>query len=121
MSEYEKAARAVGFTIQTFGSVQKIARHNTDGAYVVSENGWRYACEDANIMTLEISINGKRMPVLSLKDAQSAWRTHVRDTGIGASGMKPHDGKVFDGKKKVATVSYNGRIWDNNGKEIIPS
>jgi hypothetical protein len=49
ISDYEKAARANGFTVRTFGTVQKIARHKTDGAYVVNENGWRYACEDANI------------------------------------------------------------------------
>jgi hypothetical protein len=49
MSKYEKAARQAGFTVRTFGNTQKIARHETDGKYVVNERGWRYACEDANI------------------------------------------------------------------------
>ncbi len=48
-SAYEKAARAAGFTIRAFGKTQKIARYETDGVYVVSENGWRYACEDAEL------------------------------------------------------------------------
>jgi hypothetical protein len=49
MTRHEQAARSAGFTIRTFGSVQKIARNDADGKYVVSERGWRYACEDAGI------------------------------------------------------------------------
>ncbi len=49
VSVYETAARAAGFEVRTFGKVQKIARGKADGVYVVSANGWRYACEDAGI------------------------------------------------------------------------
>ena len=50
MTSYEQIARAAGFAVRTFGRVQKIARNETDGKYVVSDNGWRYACEDANLL-----------------------------------------------------------------------
>ncbi|CAB4162679.1 hypothetical protein UFOVP785_86 [uncultured Caudovirales phage] len=52
VTKYELAARAAGFTVQTFGkkgnSVQKIVRTAKDGSYCVNERGWRYACEDSN-------------------------------------------------------------------------
>lgn len=28
-------------------------------------------------------------------------------------------GEVYEGKKQIAKVSYNGRIWDLEGKEIV--
>ena len=56
MTEYEKTARANGFRIHKFGDTEKIARSENDGTYVVSANGWRYACEDSGI---ELSSPGK--------------------------------------------------------------
>jgi hypothetical protein len=50
MSKWEAAARAAGFVIRLFGTVEKIARGERDGKYPVNERGWRYACEDANIV-----------------------------------------------------------------------
>lgn len=67
---------------------------------------------------MEISINGKRVAVASLKDARNAWIAYRDESGIGASGLKQHDGKVFQGRKLIATVSYNGRVWDVDGKPL---
>ncbi len=50
MINYEQIARTAGFTIRTFGNTQKIARHNSDGKYVVSIKNWYYACIDANLI-----------------------------------------------------------------------
>lgn len=27
-------------------------------------------------------------------------------------------GQIYDGNKQIASVSYNGRVWDMHGKEI---
>jgi DNA-directed RNA polymerase beta subunit len=67
---------------------------------------------------MEVYIDGVRVVVASLSEASRAWRRHVDETGIGVSGMKRHDGKVFVGKKLVARVSYNGRLWGADGREI---
>ncbi len=66
---------------------------------------------------LEVSINGKRVPVWSLREAQAAWTAYRDQNGI-SSDMKRHDGKIFQGKKLVARVSYNGRLWAPDGREI---
>ena len=71
---------------------------------------------------LEIIINGKRVPVASLREARRAWNAYreqaMYDGLSGADLMGRHDGKVFQGKTKVARMSFNGRIWDNNDVEI---
>ena len=70
----------------------------------------------------------KQEPIVSdLKDAASKFRTFITVNDLGASDLMgkcgyivggPNDGKKL-GKTVIATVSYNGRIWGLDGKEII--
>jgi hypothetical protein len=39
--------------------------------------------------------------------------------GLGASDLRRGFGDVYNGRKKVAHVSYNGRVWGLDGKEIL--
>jgi hypothetical protein len=65
--------------------------------------------------------------VKDLKDAAAKWVAFRDLNELGASDMKgrcgdvvggPNDGKRL-GKTLVARVSYNGRIWGLDGKEVI--
>lgn len=44
---------------------------------------------------------------------------HDLTAGCGSGGNDFTCGKVYDDGKKVGHVSYNGRVWDNDGKEIV--
>lgn len=60
------------------------------------------------------------VPVNSLEGASQAFRGWIRYNGLGGGNLTEHAGKVIrvqDGQI-VARVSYNGRIWDTEGKEI---
>lgn len=54
--------------------------------------------------------------VFSLLGASSTCRTFINKYGLGAGNWT--GGQVFDGKKQIANISYNGRIWDMEGKEL---
>lgn len=75
---------------------------------------------------LGMSGNGSNLfEVEDLKDASRAVRKYIEhnDLGSGCSDdVAFAGGEVYDdGMKHVATVSYNGRVWDakNRGKEIV--
>ncbi len=68
------------------------------------------------------------MPMVTdFKDASSKMRAFVELNDLGASDLAgkcgdiiggPNDGKKL-GTQLLATVSYNGRVWGTDGKEII--
>lgn len=63
-------------------------------------------------MKLKIKLNGHKMKTYEVKNLEEASRlyTSVRDTfGVGSSEISA--GKVYEGRKQLAVVSYNGRIW----------
>ena len=67
---------------------------------------------------LFVTFGRKRFQVDSLRDASDKW-TDFRDrTGGGVSevgnGVEVHD----EAGKLVGSVSYNGRIWLPDGKEL---
>lgn len=63
-------------------------------------------------MELRIKIEGRKIQkinVSSLTDARIIYEA-IRDTGgYGASVLS--EGRVYNGNKKVVTISYNGRVW----------
>jgi hypothetical protein len=62
--------------------------------------------------------DGKRMvSVESLAEASGVCQGYIRRNDLGFGNWT--GGQVFDGKRQVAVVSYNGRIWDMGGKAII--
>jgi hypothetical protein len=65
-------------------------------------------------------LDGKRIvPVESLAEASGVCLGYIDRNDLGFGNWT--GGQVSDGKKQVAIVSYNGRIWDMDGKEIIPT
>lgn len=53
----------------------------------------------------------------SLADAQIAYADARDLSGLGASQWGT--GKVHQGKKPFAMISYNGRAWTKDGKTLI--
>ena len=47
----------------------------------------------------------------TIAECVAAWESARDAEGIGASGMMKNCGNVKIGRKIVATVSYNGRVW----------
>ena len=67
---------------------------------------------------LTFKIDGKpAVTVLSVADAAAKWRQYRDETGEGVS-VLGNGGIVRDGKRIVARVSYNGRIWDEPQREL---
>ncbi len=61
--------------------------------------------------------------VASVKDARDKWDEFVRresEMGGGGCSEVGNGGIVRKGKKIVAKISYNGRVWDTKGNEIQP-
>jgi hypothetical protein len=55
--------------------------------------------------------------VASLEEAQKVCRDYINDTGIGGGNWK--GGEVWEDGVNVARISYNGRIWTPDDKEIV--
>ena len=61
----------------------------------------------------------QEVDVPDLKSASVRFRMWIAETGLGGGNMTKESGKVFDGDQVVARVSYNGRVWDAEDKEIL--
>lgn len=56
--------------------------------------------------------------VADLADAQRKFISWRDRNHLGGGNMTRNCGDVMEGRKIVARISYNGRVWDANGKEI---
>lgn len=54
-------------------------------------------------------------------DASRQFQEWIDDNNFGASDLGSRDGNIYVDGKLSAHVSYNGRVWDAAGKEIIAS
>ena len=54
--------------------------------------------------------------VASLADVSRKCMEYIHRNGLGCGNWT--GGAVHENGKRIATVSYNGRVWDNNDKEI---
>jgi hypothetical protein len=69
----------------------------------------------------------KSVSVASFAQASAAVRKHIDDNdlgaGCGSSLAAFTGGKVVSDRTgravEIARVSYNGRVWDTDGKEIV--
>jgi hypothetical protein len=65
----------------------------------------------------------KSVSVASFAEASAAVRKHIDDNDLGAgcgSGLAFTGGKVVSELGgQLGRVSYNGRVWDTDGKEIL--
>lgn len=67
---------------------------------------------------MTIKIGTMTVPVENFKHAKAMFEAYRDGKDLASSEMKKSDGKVFEGKIQVGRVSYNGRVWDMNDKEI---
>jgi hypothetical protein len=69
-------------------------------------------------LTLSVKIGRQTTIVQSLQSASDEWCKYRNSLELGASESPAV--WVFSDGKKIARVSYNGRIWALDGKEILP-
>lgn len=60
----------------------------------------------------------QKVEVANLSEASMKLRAWVNAWGIGGGNLPKSCGDVRDGRKLVAHVSFNGRVWAPNGEEI---
>ena len=70
---------------------------------------------------MELFIGRQSFKVASLKKASETWRLYEDNEcseGRGGSRRMPTVLVYDDGGNRIARISYNGRVWDNNDNEI---
>lgn len=61
----------------------------------------------------------KPLPVATVKEASEAVRAYIEFRGLGSNAWSAHGvGVVRSGRNAVARISYNGRAWHPDGREI---
>jgi len=60
-----------------------------------------------------------KVAVASLQAASRIVRAYIEATGMGASAMGPGFGDVTADGVVLARISYNGRIWNPEGEEVL--
>jgi len=55
-------------------------------------------------------------PVKTLAEASKACRRYIEEHGLGGGNWT--GGKIYCGRKLVARVSYNGKVWSPDGARL---
>lgn len=63
-----------------------------------------------------ISIKRYIREVSSLREASEVCQRFIKKNDLGGGNWT--GGQVYDQGKQIAEISYNGRAWDTEGKEI---
>jgi len=53
--------------------------------------------------------------VPTMEEASGICKEYIAEWDLGGGNWS--GGQVYDDKKQIARISYNGRIWDLNGNE----
>lgn len=61
-------------------------------------------------------IKPKSISVNSLSEAKKVTQEFIDEYDLGSGNF--HRAPVYEGSKQIASISYNGRIWDMNDNEI---
>ena len=56
--------------------------------------------------------------VNTIAEASMLWRKYRNDNNLGASNSKAT--YIYNKGKRIAHISYNGRVWSPDGKTPIP-
>lgn len=67
-------------------------------------------------LTITIDRSNQTIAVTSVEDAQEVYCKLREESGLGASTFGR--GMVRTGRKLVASISYNGRVWDAKGNPV---
>lgn len=71
------------------------------------------------MLKLRAKMDRQDIAVKDWSDASVVFRAWIEKNGYGASNLAKGAGDILDMGKRVAHVSYNGRVWATDGKEII--
>lgn len=63
--------------------------------------------------------SGQRVEVADLAEASKVVSAFQSAHGLGSSQVGRSHGQVYNDGAPVARVSYNGRVWAPDGKEIL--
>jgi len=77
--------------------------------------------EKGEVLTFKIARHPAAI-VESIADARAKWNEFVRresEMGGGGCSEVGNGGIVRQGKRIVAKISYNGRVWDAKGNEMV--
>lgn len=83
-------------------------------------NEFRKACLQpfADAAQLYVVRNRKRYPIASIEEARQKWIEFRDGSGAGCSRIGNGVEIVDCNGTKVASISYNGRAWDAEGKPL---
>jgi hypothetical protein len=70
---------------------------------------------------LFVQLDGKRYPVTSMEDARDKWNSFREATAAGVSEIGCGIDVCDEAGRLVGRISYNGRMWDTDGKEWLAS
>lgn len=88
---------------------------------VILQNGELY--KDRHGMMYEVNNRVKWAEVNSFHEASKLVREYIEHYDLGSSCFTGGDiltGSLLSGKhEKIGRVSYNGRVWDLDGNEIL--
>ena len=59
----------------------------------------------------------QNVPVGSFAEASKVCSAFIRRNQLGGGNWT--GGNIYEGRKKIARVSFNGRVWDNDDNEIV--
>jgi hypothetical protein len=59
----------------------------------------------------------QNVPVSSFAEASKTCSAFIRRNQLGGGNWT--GGNIYEGRKKVGHVSFNGRVWDIEGNEIV--
>lgn len=71
------------------------------------------------ILKLRAKMDKQDITVKDWADASAIFRDWIEKNGYGASNLAKGAGDIMAMGKRIASVSYNGRVWAVNGKEIL--
>lgn len=71
------------------------------------------------ILKLRARMDRQDVTVKDWAEASAVFRSWIEKNGYGASNLVRGAGDIVVAGKRIASVSYNGRVWAVSGEEIV--
>ena len=65
-----------------------------------------------------VSLPLRMVAAQDLKDARAKYLALIAQHELGGGNITIQAGCVYGAGQQVARISYNGRVWDNDGNEL---
>jgi hypothetical protein len=84
-----------------------------------SADGWRTFMYIGRIVLYQLGERRRTVKLVGYAHATQVVQDFVRSRNLGSSQLPPDFGDIVDsGMKRIAKVSYNGRVWDMDDRLI---